>query len=96
MYGSYENIPPSLQAELTPLWGFTWLCPNFTPDEYFLLQNDPLNYNFGTNFNLVINYCYVMPIGIDPALCETDHPTMWAYLANVKVSHKFVRQYFNS
>jgi hypothetical protein len=92
VYGNTSAIPPSLQKELTPLWGFEWLCPDFTPDSIYLLQNDPLNYNFGTNFNMVVNFCSAMNMFVaDGVVCETDSTVIWNYLANMKVSHKFVR-----
>jgi len=29
IFGSYNNIPVSLQAELVKIHNTTWMCPNF-------------------------------------------------------------------
>lgn len=58
VFGSYEDIPPSLRGELTPLHGNRWLCPNFGNSSY-ILQNDPWTQNVGTNLNFVVNFCTV-------------------------------------
>jgi hypothetical protein len=61
IYGSFDAIPKSLQRELIGIHNTPWMCPNMpiTGDEQYLLQNDPWQYNFGTNLNYVVNFCWV-------------------------------------
>ena len=76
IFGSTEKIPPSLATELEPLDEFRWLCPNITE---MVLMSDPYNYDFGQNFNFVLNYCDVTAIrnGItDPNCVASDSQEM--------------------
>ena len=96
IFGSFENIPRTLQAEMRSLHNTTWKCPNL-PQQGFVLQNDPFNYDFGTNFNFVVNFCFVSAERQDQPdpNCITDQQQLYDYIDKTRVSHKFVRQYFN-
>jgi hypothetical protein len=61
-----------------------------------VLQNDPWQYNFGTNLNYVVNFCWVSAArkGIVDPNCVTGD-SLYAYIDKTRVSHKFVRQFFN-
>jgi hypothetical protein len=75
IYGSMDDLPPSLMEELIPIHNTTWLCPNIPHgDEQYYLQNDPWQYNFGADLNFVVNFCYVSALrkGIVDPNCVTD------------------------
>lgn len=60
-------------------------------------MNDPFMFNWGANFNMIVNFCDVAASNMqqtDPA-CETDRLTIWNYIKNVSVSSKVVRQAFD-
>jgi hypothetical protein len=99
IFGSFDNIPRSLQSELVPIHNTTWMCPNFpiTGESQFTLQNDPWQYNFGEDLNYAVNYCWVSAIrkGIVDPNCVTNNSTLDIYIKGTRVSHKFVRQFFN-
>ena len=66
-----------------------WLCPNITE---FSVYNDPDLFDFGENFNLVINYCSIS----DPNDPNCKNKTeIDDYLNSVRINHKFITQYFN-
>ena len=95
IFGSYDNIPYSLKQELIPLHNTRWVCPDI---KSFTLQNDPYNYNFGQNFNWVVNFCDVVAARkgvVDPDCVPNDSTEMWDYINYARISTKYVRQYFN-
>jgi hypothetical protein len=95
IFGGFENIPSSLQDELIPLHNTRWMCPDIRD---FVLQNDPINYNFGKSFNWVVNFCDVVAArkGItDPNCVPSDSQQMWDYINYARISTKYVRQFFN-
>ena len=96
IYGSRKNYPHTLPDEMIPLHNTTWLCPNIPNDEY-ILQNDPFNFNFGTNLNFVVNLCTVVADrkGIYDPNCVSNRSEVFDYIDKARVYHKFVRQYFN-
>jgi hypothetical protein len=51
----------------------------------------------GQNFNFVLNYCKNAGSseGINKPICEQDDETLDNYASLLRISHKFVRQYFN-
>lgn len=94
IYGSLGNIPETLMKELIGVHNTNWLCPNIPPGDTYVLQNDPWNYNFGTNFNFVVNYCFVSAQrqGItDPNCVPYSGGGLLGYVDFTRVSHKFVR-----
>jgi hypothetical protein len=61
------------------------------------LNNDPFTYNVGQDLNFVINFCDVAAEAkgvVDPN-CETNHTLIYEYIDKCRISHKFVRNYFN-
>ena len=80
-YGSYDNIPVTLQRELTPLRNTNWLCPNI-PKNGYVIQNDPNNQNFGINMNFVVNYCSVSAArrGINDPNCISNITEAYDYI----------------
>ena len=86
IYGSEENIPTSLKAELEPLRGDRWLCPNFG-DEGYILQNDPWTQNVGTNLNFVVNFCSVSAQrqNISDSGCITNPTEQYQYIDKTRV-----------
>lgn len=99
IYGSIEAMPETLAKELIEVHNTNWTCPNFpiTGGEQYHLQNDPWQYNYGTNLNYVINFCWVSAQrkGITDPGCVTDQAFLNSYINGARVSHKFVRQFFN-
>jgi hypothetical protein len=99
VFGSFDQIPVSLQDELIQIHNTDWMCPNFpiTGDSQYILQNDPWQYNFGEGLNFAVNFCWVSAErkGIVDPDCVTDNNTLYAYIDATRVSHKFVRQFFN-
>ena len=84
-----------------------WLCPNLNdPDlnDTLTLQNDPNTYEFGKNLGFVVNYCDVAAAANFQASVKgmntinlncKSRTEINAYMQNLKVKWKFVRQYFN-
>jgi len=56
------------------------------------LANDPFLFKDGANLNFVVNYCATA--NPNDTSCATIEETD-AYASNVRVSHKFLTQYFN-
>jgi hypothetical protein len=99
IFGSFDDIPYSLQSELVKIHNTTWMCPNFpiTGESQYILQNDPWQYNFGEDLNYSVNFCWVSAKrkGVTDPNCVTDTSILYSYIDSVRVAHKFVRQYFN-
>ena len=91
IFGSVDNIPKSLKAELEPLRGDRWLCPNLGSEGY-ILQNDPWTQNVGTNLNFVVNFCSVSAQrqNITDSGCMTNPTEQYQYIDKTRVQHKFV------
>ena len=85
----------SLKDELIPLFnGSEWWCPDL---KNITLNNDPFAYFIGQNFNFVVNFCDVAAAakGADNSTCETDRTLIQDYIDKCRISHKFIRNYFN-
>lgn len=99
IFGGPENIPETLKKELIGVLNSEWLCPDMpvTGGAQFQLQNNPFQYNYGTNLNYVTNFCYVSALrkGVVDPNCVTDQTELYNYIDSTRVSHKFVRQFFN-
>lgn len=50
-------------------------------------------FNWGANFNMIINYCDVAAANLQQtdSNCVTDRTAVWSYIRNVSVSSKVVR-----
>lgn len=69
-----------------------WLCPNIR--EITLNNNIEItSKRVGQNFNFVLNYC-IYAEGTVKTNCKSESEAE-LYIEKLRVSHKFVRQYFN-
>ena len=80
---------------MIPLYDKSTLwCPDL---KEITLNNDTFTYRVGQDLNFVINFCDVAAEAkgvIDPN-CEANHTLVYDYIDKCRVSHKFVKNYFN-